>query len=307
MAVITSMSGYGDVSTAPASQTIPDAAVLTGTNVVGKVYGDNPSMYLPYVSQNTAAEIVAEGAEIKEGEAAANQLAIQTQKVAVLQVFTNESAARSTGTPNTVGGEGGQITTLLSTSLQRALITKANAILWQNPAPAEGKPESKPTGLFNYPGTIQGGTITNKLDPIVDAIAQISTNGGTPTTLVMNYGTWAYLLKLRDGDGTLVIAPDVANAPAPQLFGLTVRLDTMAPDNKILVYGPQDVYSSVSDVAGARTTDRYFERDSFAVRFTFRFGWGIPYPDHLAVVPVNTGTDNGTTTNITDVKIEAKK
>ena len=171
--------------------------------------------------------------------------------------------------------------------MKKTIIDKANAILWQNPAPTEGKPETAPTGLFNYPGIIQGGNITNTLDPIVDAIASISTNGGAPTGLVMNYGVWAYLLKLRDAEGRLIISPDVANTPTPALFGLPVHLDGMAPDGKILVNSIGDVYSATGDINIARTDDRYFERDSFGVRLTFRFGWGVPYPDHLAVITVN--------------------
>ena len=79
----------------------------------------------------------------------------------------------------------------------------------------------------------------------------------------------------------------MANTPTPALFGLPVHLDGMAPDGKILVNSVGDVYSATGDINIARTDDRYFERDSFGVRLTFRFGWGVPYPDHLAVITVN--------------------
>ena len=258
--------------------------------------GDSPSLYVPYIGTRAAASIVAEGAAINESDTKPLELAIRTQKVAVLNVFSNESGAQSAASNGNVGGSGIDVVGMLTDGMKKTIIDKANAILWQNPAPTEGKPETAPTegkpetaptGLFNYPGIIQGGNITNTLDPIVDAIASISTNGGAPTGLVMNYGVWAYLLKLRDAEGRLIISPDVANTPTPALFGLPVHLDGMAPDGKILVNSIGDVYSATGDINIARTDDRYFERDSFGVRLTFRFGWGVPYPDHLAVITVN--------------------
>lgn len=287
MAAATALTGFGSVSSAPAKQIIPDAGVFAQTTIAGSVQGDSPSLYVPYIGKRAAASIVAEGAAINESDTKPLELAIRTQKVAVLNVFSNESGAQSAASNGNVGGSGIDVVGMLTDGMKKTIIDKANAILWQNPAPTEGKPETAPTGLFNYPGIIQGGNITNTLDPIVDAIASISTNGGAPTGLVMNYGVWAYLLKLRDAEGRLIISPDVANTPTPALFGLPVHLDGMAPDGKILVNSIGDVYSATGDINIARTDDRYFERDSFGVRLTFRFGWGVPYPDHLAVITVN--------------------
>lgn len=287
MAAATALPGFGSVSSAPAKQIIPDAGVFAQTTIAGSVQGDSPSLYVPYIGTSAAASIVAEGAAINESDTKPLELAIRTQKVAVLNVFSNESGAQSAASNGNVGGSGIDVVGMLTDGMKKAIIDKANAILWQNPAPTEGKPETAPTGLFNYPGIIQGGNITNTLDPIVDAIASISTNGGAPTGLVMNYGVWAYLLKLRDAEGRLIISPDVANTPTPALFGLPVHLDGMAPDGKILVNSIGDVYSATGDINIARTDDRYFEHDSFGVRLTFRFGWGVPYPDHLAVITVN--------------------
>lgn len=217
MAAATALPGFGSVSSAPAKQIIPDAGVFAQTTIAGSVQGDSPSLYVPYIGTSAAASIVAEGAAINESDTKPLELAIRTQKVAVLNVFSNESGAQSAASNGNVGGSGIDVVGMLTDGMKKTIIDKANAILWQNPAPTEGKPETAPTGLFNYPGIIQGGNITNTLDPIVDAIASISTNGGAPTGLVMNYGVWAYLLKLRDAEGRLIISPDVANTPTPRI------------------------------------------------------------------------------------------
>ncbi|MBW3078225.1 phage major capsid protein [Bifidobacterium simiiventris] len=284
-----SMAGYGSAAARPASLVIPNAAVFTQATTAGDITGDYPSLYLPYVGSLSAAQIVAEGEEIKESDTHAKELAVKTQKVALLNVFTNESNATADGNA-TAGGSGADVVTVITEGMRKSITEKINAIFWQNPAPTDGQPESKPTGLFNYPGIIQGGNITNKLDPIIDAIAQVSANGGTPTALVMGYGTWAYLLKMRYAEGQPMINPDVANEPTPALFGVPVYLDNMAPDGKILVNSSKDVYSASGQITVSRTDDRYFEKDSFGVRITVRIGWGIPYPNHLAVLTVNQTT-----------------
>lgn len=286
----TALGGFGSVSSAPATSILPDAAIYKLTNIAGVIQGDNPALYVPYNSTRPAAQIVKEGAEITESDTQPLEMAIRTQKVAILSVFSNESNAQSTGEPSYVGGNGTDVVGMITTGLTTSIIQKMNAIFWQNPAPESGKPESVPTGLFNYPGIVKGGNITDALDPIIDAMATVSNNGGTPTHLVMNYGSWAYLLKMRLADGTPQIAPDVANAPTPTLFGLPVYLDPMAPDGKILIHSMPAVYSATGPINAQRSSERYFERDSFGMRLTVRIGWGVPYPDRLAVVTINKTT-----------------
>ena len=214
MAAATALPGFGSVSSAPAKQIIPDAGVFAQTTIAGSVQGDSPSLYVPYISTRAAASIVAEGAAINESDTKPLELAIRTQKVAVLNVFSNESGAQSAASNGNVGGSGIDVVGMLTDGMKKTIIDKANAILWQNPAPTEGKPETAPTGLFNYPGIIQGGNITNTLDPIVDAIASISTNGGAPNGLVMNYGgpTCSNSATPKDGSSS---APTWPTHPPP--------------------------------------------------------------------------------------------
>ena len=113
----------------------------------------------------------------------------------MLNVFSNESGAQSAASNGTAGGSGIDVVGMLTDGMKKTIIDKANAILWQNPAPAEGKPQTAPTGLFNYPGIIQGGNITDTLDPIVDAIS-LTLSYQSPTALLQDIaelGIWQAL------------------------------------------------------------------------------------------------------------------
>lgn len=262
----------------PAQQVVPNALAFTQATYTGEIEGDAPSMYVPYISTPPVAEIVAEGDEIDDSKAASNEIAIQTRKVAVLSIITNE--ARRAG--------GGDIQARLASSLAEAIVKKADAVFLQNEAPAEGAAPSQPTGLFNYPGVLQGGNVTTSLDPVIDALADISTNGGTPTGIILSPATWASLLKLKYTDGRPLIDPASANSPAPVLFGIPVVLNTQAPTGKLLINDKTEVLAAIGKVASSATAERYFERDSFASRVTLRLGWGIIHPNRLAVVNINT-------------------
>lgn len=258
----------------PAEKVIPSALVFTHTTVGGHIEGDTPSLNVPYVSSTPAAEIVAEGNEIPENDGAISVLPIHTRKVAVLNAITNE-ASLDDGIKN-----------ILSQGMLRAVIAKADAVFLQNPTPDTG--QAGVTGLFNIPGIPIAGNIEDSLDPLIDAIASISGHNGTPTNIIMGYGTWAKLLKLRLADGAPQISPDVANAPTPVLFGVPVTLNAQTPDDKIIVTDRSEIISAAGDITAASSGERYFERDTSAMRATFRFGFGVIHPDRLAIVTTNT-------------------
>ncbi|OXN00796.1 phage major capsid protein [Bifidobacterium vansinderenii] len=264
-----------------AESIIPDALILTHATAGGQVEGDTPVLNVPYVETLPAAQIVKEGEEIPEGNAAVSVLTIHTQKVAVINPITNEA--------NYAAG----VKTMLGKGMARSIIAKADAVFLQNPAPAEGA--SGVTGLFNYPGIPVAGNIADSndgLNPIIDGITQISENGGTPTHIIMGYGTWAKLLKLRLADGTPQISPDVANAPVPVLFGIPVTLNAQAPADKIIITDKGEIIAAAGGVSGDASRDRYFERDITLMRSTFRFGFGVVHPNRLSIITTTDTTDN---------------
>lgn len=257
-----------------ASAAIPQALIFTASNVMGNIDGDAPSLNVAYISTPAAAAIVAEGEEITAANTQLTTVRVHTRKIATLQLMSNET-------------KGSQpIVSMLSDGLIRQVTAKADAIFLQNTAKTDD--DATPVGIFARTDLTDGGTITTTLDPIVTAMAAVSTAGGTPTHIIMSYGTWAKLLLLKYTDGRPMIAPTVADSPTPILFGVPVILNNQAPADKIAIIDRNEIVSAVGTVNLAKSEDRYFEKDSYGVRVTFRSGWNIIHPTRLATIAVNT-------------------
>lgn len=275
MATITTSgieSAYG-ATAFPSTDAIPDALVHSQSRVSAVIEGDSPALHVPYIATQSTAQIVNEGDAIPEGGAAASEMLIYTRKVASIETITNEAKSSE------------QMTQMLTASLNTAIMDKANAVFMQNPKPSKG--ETSPTGLFNL-DNVNAGTLTGSLDAIVEGIAAISSKGGTPTSIIMNHGTWAKLLLLKYTDGRPMIAPSVADSPTPMLYGLPVVLTKAAPDSKLLINDANEVISAVGSVNLNGSDDAEFSKDKYMLRGTFRLGWGVIHPDRLTVITVTT-------------------
>lgn len=249
-----------------------DAALIFSLSTVsGEIEGDAPSLNVPYVDIPATADIVAEGEEIKEGDMSVSEMLVTTKKVAVLDVTSREILDDT------------NMQELITQNVMNAVVDKADAVFLQNTA--------APVGLFNMEGIVDGGIMTDTLDPLVTAIGTVATNGASPSAIVMNYATWSKLLlfKTNGGSAQSIISPDVANNPTPVLFGLPVVLNKQAPNDKILLTDTREIISAVGQPLVASSADAYFNRDSIALRGTMRFGFGIIHPNRLAVLTVNTG------------------
>ncbi len=256
------------------AETAPDALVLN--NLIATkgpvISGDAPSARLAFVSEDVAANIVKEGAQIAEGDPALSELIVQTSKIAVLSNMSNESY------------ESAVASSLVTESARRAVTKKADAVLLAN-AVTEGQP----TGLANIEGivTIAGGKYAD-LNPILEAVGTVAANGATPTAIVMNYATWVQLLKLTAKDGRSLISPDVANAAQPVLFGVPVILNAAAPADSVLILDAAEIVASFSDVSTAVSADALFAYDSIQIRLTMRLGFGVIRPNRIAKVTFTT-------------------
>lgn len=259
----------------PSTAAIPDALVHSQSRVSAVIEGDSPALHVPYIATQSTAQIVKEGDAIPEGGAAASEMIVYTRKVASIETITNEAKSSE------------QMTQMLTASLNTAIMDKANAVFLQNPKP--GDSETSPTGLFNLE-KVNTGTLTGSLDAIVEGIAAISSKGGTPTSIIMNHGTWAKLLLLKYTDGRPMIAPSVADSPTPMLYGLPVVLTKAAPESKLLINDANEVISAVGSVNLNGSEDAEFSKDKYMLRGTFRLGWGVIHPDRLAIITVSTTT-----------------
>ncbi|PNP88585.1 phage major capsid protein [Gardnerella sp. KA00735] len=269
--LINNEAAFPNATTCLATEAIPTALVLTQTNIMAQIEGDQPTARIAYVSVDPSADIAEEGAEINAKDPTISELVVGTQKVAVLSILSNE-AYNNMNMPNMIGN-----------SLARAIVAKADKLFLSAPAVEQGT-NNKVIGLANYKGIIDGGKLDGTLDAIIDAMATISANEGTPTTIIAGYDAWAAMLKFKGGDKRALISPDVANSTTPQLFGLPVILSPHMPANTVLIVDNNELVSSVSQVKTATTSDRYFEKDSIGVRGTFRFGFGILHPNRVAKV-----------------------
>lgn len=263
-------SAYG-ATAFPSTDAIPDALVHSQSRVSAVIEGDSPALHVPYIATQSTAQIVKEGDAIPEGGASASEMIVYTRKVASIETITNEAKSSE------------QMTQMLTASLNTAIMDKANAVFLQNPKP-DGS-ETSPTGLFNL-DNVNAGTLTGSLDAIVEGIAAISSKGGTPTSIIMNHGTWAKLLLLKYTDGRPMIAPSVADSPTPMLYGLPVVLTKAAPDSKLLINDANEVISAVGSVNLNGSEDAEFSKDKYMLRGTFRLGWGVIHHDRLAVITV---------------------
>lgn len=263
----TNKGAFPDTQRFAADDVLADALVNTITSVGPVVEGDNPAVRIPYVSEDVDAAFIDEGAEFTDEAPTLSELVVQTKKVGVLSVVSNEAY-------NAAGVAG-----LLTNSLRRSIINKADAVLLTNPV---ATPQVGPVGLINTTGLVEGTGITpaTGIGPVIDLLAQIDANGGTPTAFVASPTAWASLQKLSLNDGQLILG-NAADGAARQLLGLPVIVNRHLTAGTVLAVDESAILSAVGPVEASTSSERYFELDSIGLRVSFRFGFGVLHPDRL--------------------------
>lgn len=269
---------FSDSNFIPASESLKDALILTQAVKGPVVEGDAPMLRVPFVSDSPEAEIVGEGLAIDEKNPVLSEILIGTKKIGILTVVSREA----------LYADG--VSAMLTDDLRTQIRKKADALFLHNvpttsyAADAEnGLPAYKePTGLVNVPGIVDGGNISDSINPLLETLGTLGDNEATPSAIIANYGTWAKLLQLTDAAGRPLIARDVANSPAPVLYGIPVVLNSQAPADTLVIVDKTQIVASCNGVNLATSDQRYFERDSIGVRITMRLGWGVIHPNRLA-------------------------
>ncbi|TPF94326.1 hypothetical protein BW14_02330 [Bifidobacterium sp. UTBIF-68] len=263
---------FPDVQRFAPEDIIPEALIISTSSIGANVEGDAPSVRVPFVSEDPEADIVKEGEQISEADPELTELTVNTHKLSVLHRISREAYSHD--------GVG----ELLTNSLGRAVIKKADAIYLAN-KPAEG--EAGPIGLVNTTGIVDGGNIDTNLDTLTDAIATVQTNGAEPTHIIASPTAWAYIQKMKAGNGyntPLIGSP--AEATALRLAGLPVVINKNTPAGTLLLIDQSQILSAVGQLEVAVSDQRYFDSDNYAIRLTFRFGFGVLRPDRLAKITV---------------------
>lgn len=258
---------FPDVQQFTPSDIIPEALVLSTSTPAAFVEGDAPSVRVPFVAEDPEAGFVPEGENIDEVEPRLSEMVVNTNKIAVLHALSRE-AYRHEG-----------VEQLLTDSVKRAVVNKADAAYLTS--------DATPTGLINTPGVVAGGNITTNLDPLIDSIATISANGGTPSHILASPTAWAYIQKLKTGNGlNTPIVGNVVDSTEPRLAGLPIVVNNHVPANQIVVIDRSQIVSAVGPLEVATSDQAAFTRDGIVIRVTMRFGFGVLRADRLAIIAV---------------------
>lgn len=258
------------------AEAVPDALILSHSNVSGVIEGDQPALHVAYLTDDTA-QFTAEGAEIPESDPALDEVLIHTAKITQLVRLTREQYQQH-GTA-----------TELSTSVQRAIIKKANEAFLTQPAPATGK-TAPPAGLTNLAGIVPGtAPIKTDLDPLVDLVAQLESNGATPTGIIVDPLAWAALRKIKTATGAATTLLGAGtNDSVKMLLDIPVTVSNALTAHTGLIIDSNAIASAVGPVNVATDESIYFTSDSIALRATWRIGWNAVKVDRIGSFTIAT-------------------
>lgn len=249
---------------------VPDALILATSVYCGTVEGDSPSVRVPYVSEDGAANIITEGSLITDTVGEFDEVVINTHKVSALGKFSRESVLQD------------RASEMILNSMQRSVVSKANAIYMAN--------VSAPVGLLNnteLPDAVELGT---NLDSLVDAQAAIEADGGTATHIVASPTFWAAAQKLKTG--TAMQTPILgAGTEATQrhLLSIPVLVSPAVTAGSALMLDRNAIPSAYGSVNIARSDDAFFSYDVVAIRVTWRIGFNATRPNRLQPIVLDAG------------------
>ena len=258
-----------DLTAFDPADAVPDALILTTSTIAGQIEGDSPSIRVAYVDDATA-EFVAEGSPIPESDPGLSEVLVYTGKVSQLVRLSREQWHQAGTDEN------------LSASVARAVTARANTAYLTQAKPT-APAVTPPAGLLNITGIIDAGTVTGNLDKLVDALATIQGNGGTPSHIMLAPTAWASLCKLKTGTGSaLSILGAGTNDSVPMLLDVPVIVTAAMPAGTGLIVDKTSIVSAVGEVQVAVSDHVYFSSDSIAVRCTWRFGANLVRPNRVA-------------------------
>ena len=262
-----------DVTVFAAQDVLDDALILQASVVAGSIEGDAPSVRVAYINDDEAT-FVAEATEIPEAEPELAECVVYTAKISQLIRVSREQYFND-GTADQLAG-----------SVSRALIRKADSAFIAQAAPSS--PAVAPAaGLLNVDDIVEGGEVSSSLDVLVDLVAEIQTNGGTPSHVIVAPDTWAALRKLKNAtDSNQSLLGAGTEDAMPMLLSLPVLVNVAVPSLNGLVIDRNAIVSAVGPVQIATSTDAYFATDDVALRATWRIGQNIVRPDRVGVFTV---------------------
>lgn len=258
------------VSTYSPEDLLGDALIVRAATYAGNVEGDEPVVLVPYVAADPEAGFVAEGEPIPNTGGTLAEIAITTDKVAVLTTVSRELAAQRGAAER------------IARSLQRSVTAKADAAFLGNTA--------SPTGLFNIAGIPTAGDLGTDLFAAYDAVAAIEADGGQATHLLIHPLDWGTLAKLPEGTGSnRSLLADVHDGAARSLAGVPVIVHAAVPQGTALMLDQSEVVAAYGELQLARSDEAYFAYDAVGIRATFRLGWNVVRTERLQKLTITSG------------------
>lgn len=262
-----------DVQAFIPTDVIPEALILQTATFTTEIEGDAPAVRVPFVSVDDDAGFEAEGAVIPVSVPDTREVVIHTGKIAVLAVVSREQY-ELTGIGN-----------LMSDSMRRAVVKKANAAYLNQAAPTLPA-VTPPPGLFNQSPTV-GGTVTTNLDAVSDAILDIEAAYGNATQIIAAPDAWASLLKFKAATGSNQSLLGAGTTAAERfLFSTPVIVSAAAPAGKLLITDKSSILSTYGPLNLAVSNEAYFNSDSIGLRCTWRIGAAIADAARVIAVTV---------------------
>lgn len=270
---------------------------LAGTLMDNSNMSDRASLSVSYTeSGRDAVAIVPEGKEISETPTVFKNVTVPSVKLAALKVASNE-VVRHTNTPE-------QTASRIQMQAMQDLRDAADAAVFGVTQDVEGMPAVPMAGITELGG------LTDNLDWLADALANIMDNGGREenAVIVASPRANAALMKLKDSTNgnrplidTLSATSDYAipnttgmgrsTVPVRHLAGIPILIsnnlrDPAAPDSsgELYILDRPNLLIAATEVEVATSKDSAFARDSTSYRATMRLGWKLARPERVSVV-----------------------
>lgn len=240
---------------------VPQALILQTATISGEIDGDAPSLRVAYVNDAESADYVAEGATITEDDPVLDEVEVKTKKISRLVSLSSEQF-RQPQTPQHI-----------AQSVSRDLVNKADASYLG---------DADPAGLLTAAGTVNAGAIGSNLDVLVDLVAELESNGATPSAIVLDPLGWAEFRKLKTGDAynSTLLGAGTSDAQA-LLLSLPILRSRFIPAHSGVVVDRNAVAAAVGPVRVAQSEHALFANDAVQIRATWRIGWKLVRPERV--------------------------
>lgn len=277
---------------------------LAGTLIDNSNLSDRAALSVSYTdSGRDKVTVVREGEEIPETATVFKNVTVPSMKLAARKTASNEIL----GHHNSAGDNA----TRINMQLLRDLNDSADSHVFGQGAGIPEGVDLKPIGQTE--GITHLGELTDNLDWLADALANIVDNGGheEDAVIVASPRAHADLLKLKDSTNgnrplidTLSGTSEYAIPNATGIAGSgrsTVNVRRIAGVPILLcpnMYDPESINSDMyildrpnllvaaTEATVAMSKDAEFNRDATSFRGTLRFGWKLAKPGRLSVVTV---------------------